>query len=96
MNKAERRLFLSGFVACGASVAYGQRLEVRKSGAGRIGISLEQLTSDGSAEVQEFIRVLRADLLRSGWLEERTSARLVMLGRVQKRRSYGRRFRQFR
>ena len=84
MNRAERRLFLSGVVACGASVAYGQRVEVRKSGAGRMGISLDRLTSDGSVEGQEFIRVLRADLLRSGWFEERTSAQLVVLGRVQK------------
>jgi len=84
MNRAERRLFLSGVVACGASAAYGQRVEVRKSGAGRMGISLDRLTSDGSVEGQEFIRVLRADLLRSGWFEERPSARLVVLGRVQK------------
>ena len=84
MNRAERRSFLSGVVACGASVAYGQRVEVRKSGAGRMGISLDRLTSDGSVEGQEFIRVLRADLLRSGWFEERPSARLVVLGRVQK------------
>ena len=84
MNRAERRLFLSGVVACGASVAYGQRVEVRKSGAGRMGISLDRLTSDGSVEGQEFIRVLRADLLRSGWFEERTSAQLVVVGRVQK------------
>jgi len=83
MNRAERRWFLSGVAVCGAGVAYGQRVEVRKSGAGRIGISLDRLTSDGSAEGQEFIRVLRADLLRSGWFEEQTAARLVVLGRVQ-------------
>ena len=84
MKKAERRLFLSGVVACSASVVNGQRVEVRKSGAGRIGISLDRLASDDSVEGQEFIRVLRADLIRSGWFEEQTSARLVMLGRVRK------------
>ena len=83
MNRAERRLFLSGVMACGAGVAYGQRVEVRKSGAGRIGISLDRLISDGSVEGQEFIRVLRADLLRSGWFEEQSAARLVVVGRVQ-------------
>ena len=70
-------------MACGASVVNGQRVEVRKSGAGRIGISLDRLASDESAEGQEFIRVLRANLMRSGWFEEQTSARLVVLGRVR-------------
>ena len=71
-------------MACGASVVNGQRVEVRKSGAGRIGISLDRLASDESVEGQEFIRVLRANLMRSGWFEEQTSARLVVLGRVRK------------
>ena len=84
MNRAERRLFLSGVVACGASVVNGQRLEVRKSGTGRIGISLDRLASDESVEGQEFIRVLRANLMRSGWFKEQTSARLVVLGRIRK------------
>jgi TolB protein len=84
MNRAGRRLFLSGMMACGAGAVYGQRVEVRKSGAGRVGISLDRLISDGSAEGQEFIRVLRADLLRSGWFEEQAAAQLVVVGRVQK------------
>ena len=84
MNRAGRRLFLSGMMACGAGAVYGQRVEVRKSGAGRVGISLDRLISDGSAEGQEFIRVLRADLLRSGWFEEQAAAQLVVAGRVQK------------
>jgi TolB protein len=71
-------------MACGAGAVYGQRVEVRKSGAGRVGISLDRLISDGSAEGQEFIRVLRADLLRSGWFEEQAAAQLVVVGRVQK------------
>jgi TolB protein len=77
-------LFLSCMMACGAGAVYGQRVEVRKSGAGRVGISLDRLISDGSAEGQEFIRVLRADLLRSGWFEEQAAAQLVVVGRVQK------------
>ena len=85
MNQMERRLFLSGVAVSGAGAVFGQRVEVRKSGKGPIGLSLERLVSDGSAEGQLFMKVLRADLLRSGYFEERSGTASVMLaGRVQR------------
>ena len=85
MNQMERRLFLSGVAVSGAGAVFGQRVEVRKSGRGQIGLSLERLVSDGSAEGQLFMKVLRADLLRSGYFEERSGTASVMLaGRVQR------------
>jgi len=83
INQMERRLFLSGAAVSGAGVVLAQRVEVRKSGEGRLAISLDRLVSDGSPEGQLFVKVLRADLLRSGYFEERASgASVVLAGRV--------------
>jgi TolB protein len=59
-------------VACVALIgvaAWAQRVEVRKSGSGKITINLSTFRTGGDASSKTFLAVLKADLLRSGYFK---------------------------
>jgi TolB protein len=56
-----------GCAALVAVAALAQRVEVRKSGEGTIGINLSSFRTGGDAAAQTFLSTLKADLNRSGY-----------------------------
>lgn len=64
-----KKLFIAGFLALVAFTVAAQRVEVRKSGDGTIGINLAAYRTGGDAAAQTFLLTLKADLNRSGYFE---------------------------
>lgn len=62
-----KKAFILGCAACFAVAAVAQRVEVRKSGEGTIGINLASYRTGGDAAAQTFLSTLKADLNRSGY-----------------------------
>ncbi len=62
-----RRLFLVGCAALVSISAVAQRVEVRKSGEGKISINLASYRTGGDTASRTFLSVLKADLNRSGY-----------------------------
>jgi TolB protein len=52
-----------------ATMVFGQRVEVRKSGDGKIAINLASYRTGGDAASRTFLSVLKADLNRSGYFK---------------------------
>jgi hypothetical protein len=68
-----KRTLLIGCAACFAVAAVAQRVEVRKSGEGTIGINLGSFRTGGDAAAQTFLSTLKADLNRSGYFSVTSS-----------------------
>jgi TolB protein len=68
-----KRFFLTGCAACMAVAAVAQRVEVRKSGEGKISINLASYRTSGDAASRTFLSVLKADLNRSGYFKVSSS-----------------------
>jgi len=64
-----RRIFLAGCAALVSMQAIAQRVEVRKSGDGKISINLAAYRTGGDAVSRTFLSVLKADLNRSGYFK---------------------------
>jgi TolB protein len=64
-----RRLFLMGCVAALATSAVAQRVEVRKSGDGKISINLAGYRTGSDSASKTFLSTLKADLNRSGYFK---------------------------
>ncbi len=62
-----RRFFLMGCVVLMSMQAVAQRVEVRKSGDGKISINLASYRTGGDTASRTFLSVLKADLNRSGY-----------------------------
>jgi len=62
-----RRLFLMGCAALLAATTFAQRVEVRKSGEGKIAINLAGYRTGSDTASKTFLSVLKADLNRSGY-----------------------------
>ena len=76
-----RRLFLMGCIALISFPALGQRVEVRKSGDGKISINLAGYRTGGDTASRTFLSVLKADLNRSGYFKVMsTGAELNVVG----------------
>jgi TolB protein len=76
-----KRLFLMSCAAVLATTAVGQRVEVRKSGEGKISINLASYRTGGDTASKTFLSVLKADLNRSGYFKVTSSgAELNVVG----------------
>jgi Tol biopolymer transport system component len=64
-----RRLFITGCAAALTAVAVAQRVEVRKSGDGKISINLAGYRTGGDTASKIFLSTLKADLNRSGYFK---------------------------
>jgi len=62
-----RRLFLAGCAVLVSISVVAQRVEVRKSGDGKISINLASYRTGGDTASRTFLSVLKADLNRSGY-----------------------------
>ena len=62
-----RRFFVAGCAALVVLTAVAQRVEVRKSGDGKITINLSSYRTGSDAASRTFLSVLKADLNRSGY-----------------------------
>jgi len=62
-----RRLFLAGCAVLVSISVVAQRVEVRKSGDGKISINLASFRTGGDTASRTFLSVLKADLNRSGY-----------------------------
>jgi len=76
-----RRLFLMGCAALVVVSVGAQRVEVRKSGEGKISINLASYRTGGDTAAKTFLSTLKADLNRSGYFKvTSTGAELNVMG----------------
>ena len=77
-------LILGGIVCLTVTGVWAQRVEVRKSGSGKITINLSQFKASSDAFSHTFLSVLKADLARSGYftLVSSGNAELAVAGRT--------------
>ena len=68
-----RRFFLTGCALLLATTGFTQRVEVRKSGEGKIAINLAGYRTGSDTASKTFLAVLKADLNRSGYFKVTSS-----------------------
>ncbi len=64
-----RRMYLTGGLLLVAAIAFAQRVEVRKSGEGKVSINLSGYRPGSDTASRTFLAVLKADLARSGYFK---------------------------
>ncbi len=69
-----KKILMAGCVAGVALATLAQRVEVRKSGEGKITINLAAYRTGGDTASRTFLSVLKADLNRSGYLKVTSGA----------------------